>query len=100
MTSVPAISFLLLMLGGGSLEGQSVAAASQTVAEFDFWNWQAVKTPMSADGIVVDPQQDNVWYVASSSGLFITRDNGATWTQGLSDPVSKQAIAIDPFDAT
>jgi photosystem II stability/assembly factor-like uncharacterized protein len=30
--------------------------------------------------IKVDPQDQNLWYVSSSKGLYITRDGGATWT--------------------
>ena len=86
------ISFLL----GGIrlLSGQ----ASVTSAQLDFWNWRSVNSPAAADGILVAPDDDDTWYVASSNGLFITRDGGRTWTQGLPDPVNKNAIAIDPFD--
>lgn len=66
--------------------------------QFDYWNWYAVKAPMQAQGILVDATSDSTWYVASNTGLYITRDGGGTWTQSLTTPVAKEAIAADPVN--
>src|SRR6266404_3965982 len=75
------------------------AQVPTTVVQLDYWNWTPMKTPASADGIVIDPTDDNTWYVASDSGLFITRDGGIIWTRPLQDPVLRRAVAVDPFNA-
>lgn len=74
------------------------AQTSRTVAQLDFWNWTYVDAPASAEGIVVDPEDDEIWYLPSGSGLFITRDGGASWVQELQSSVLKGALAIDPLN--
>jgi hypothetical protein len=42
-----------------------------------------------ATAVAVDPSDSNVVYVGSSSGVFVSRDSGATWAlrdEGMSDP--------------
>ena len=72
------------------------AQDSRPTVQIDFWNWYSVKPPVQAQDIVIDPDSDSTWYVASNSGLYITNDAGNTWVQTLTDPVGRGGIAIDP----
>lgn len=66
--------------------------------------WSRVSIPtmnavsdLAVQQIVIDVQDSSIWYVAADSGLFITRDGGATWTLSVaaSSPASN-IIAPDP----
>ncbi len=65
------------------------------------WNWTLAAIPMGNDkveGILIDPQDENVWYVSSiDSGLYITRDAGATWKHPLQGRgLDQEGFQIDP----
>lgn len=62
-------------------------------------NGQAVHAQLTApvSGFAADPQDHNRIYAATPSGLFLSEDNGQTWSL-LRDGASL-AIAIDPFDS-
>ena len=49
-------------------------------------------------GFAVDPQDRNRTFAATSSGLFLTQDNGSTWVRLYDGPCL--AIAVDPFDSS
>jgi hypothetical protein len=59
-----AASALILLCGLGIL-----AQGTRTTAQFDFWNWYALKSPAPAEGIVVDPVSDNILYATTKNGL-------------------------------
>jgi photosystem II stability/assembly factor-like uncharacterized protein len=60
--------------------------------------WSFLGAPMgdtSLREMLVDPTDDQLWYVTSdSNGLYITRDGGSSWEQHLSGNIG--AIALDP----
>ncbi|HEV3196916.1 MAG TPA: hypothetical protein VGZ73_03390 [Bryobacteraceae bacterium] len=60
---------------------------------------QAVHSQFMApvSGFAVDPQDHNRIYAATPKGLFLSGDNGQTWSL-LRDGASL-AIAVDPFDS-
>jgi len=65
------------------------------------WNWALAAIPMGNDkveGILIDPGDENVWYVSSiDSGLYITRDAGATWEHPLQGRgLDQEGFQIDP----
>jgi hypothetical protein len=71
------------------------------------WPWTFVGPPLGqrlVNAIVVDPDDDNVWYVPSMSGLYITRNGGASWELSLAPSgingsiMGGEALAIDPTD--
>jgi hypothetical protein len=48
--------------------------------------------------ILIDPNDDNLWYVATSgNGLYVTRDGGATWETHLTGYT--WGLAIDPTNS-
>jgi len=60
------------------------------------WFWQFLGAPSGVTGveqIFVDPVDDGIWYVTTStSGLLITRDGGQSWEAHLSGQVSTFVI--------
>ncbi len=65
------------------------------------WDWQFVNAPLgdsTNEGILVDPDDDNVWYVSSiSNGLYITRNGGNSWEHPLiGKGVNVEGFQIDP----
>ena len=65
------------------------------------WNWQFAGTPFSPstiEGILLDPVDENVWYVSSiDSGLYMTRDAGETWEHPLAGRgLDQEGFQIDP----
>ena len=96
MKSFLAVGVLFVFSGIPNLSAQ----ATQTTTQFDLWYWRPVKPPAAPQGIAVDPGNDNIWYLASDSGMYVTRDGGATWAQGVAGPVTKEGIGIDPLDPT
>jgi hypothetical protein len=66
-----------------------------------------VGAPLGAryvNSINLDPEDENVWYVTSMSGLYITRNGGASWELSLVGTginggiMGDEALAIDPTD--
>jgi uncharacterized protein (TIGR03437 family) len=64
-----------------------------------FYNWRAARGPAFASGILVDPTNDEIWYVSSPEGLFITRNGGDSWLRALAGEVAPEAFVIDPINA-
>jgi len=64
------------------------APATQQVAE----NWYRLK--MSADGRTIAIAANGIESVAPGSGIFVSRDGGATWTRGLTRTGDYTAIAM------
>ncbi len=52
------------------------------------WNWQFAGYPPGnneVEGILIDPDDENLWYVSTiQGGLYITRNGGVTWEHPLS----------------
>ena len=68
------------------------------------WNWQFVSAPLGdakIEGVLVDPQNDNTWYVSTiEQGLYITRDSGESWEHPLSGRgLDMEGYQIDPVNA-
>jgi hypothetical protein len=63
----------------------------------DFFRWTFKATPPGSRPfkIVVDPSNDNVWYVGTSDGVYITKNAGSTWAHYLAGTIS-WGIAADP----
>jgi len=65
------------------------------------WDWQHIKAPFNdrtVSGILVDPEDDNIWYVSSiENGLYITRDGGTSWEHPLiGKGLDAEGYQIDP----
>ena len=65
------------------------------------WTWQFVSAPLGdakIEGILVDPEDENTWYVSSiDQGLYITRDGGTTWEHPLKGRgLDAEGYQIDP----
>jgi len=62
-------------------------------------NGQATQTQLttSISGFAVDPHNQSRIYAATSTGLFVSEDNGGTWSQVRDGPCL--AVAVDPFDS-
>ncbi len=92
-SSLLLLSTLVLHLNSGStlahLNGlqtvsqENVEAALQPAS----WSWQFVSAPLGdakIEGILVDPEDDRIWYVSTlDQGLYITRDGGQSWEHPL-----------------
>jgi uncharacterized protein (TIGR03437 family) len=89
-----AASALILLCGLGIL-----AQGTRTTAQFDFWNWYALKSPAPAEGIVVDPVSDNILYATTKNGLYVSTDTGNTWVQRTPNHIAKEAFVFDPVNA-
>jgi len=50
--------------------------------------------------IIVDPRDDQLLYVASDRGVFVSRNQGATWTQGFATPRTGNHPGVLAQDAT
>jgi hypothetical protein len=85
----------LISLCGFGLRAQG----PRTTAQFDFWNWYALKSPAPAEGIVADPLNDNVLYATTQNGLYVSSDSGNTWQQRTPNHIAKEAFAFDPLNA-
>jgi photosystem II stability/assembly factor-like uncharacterized protein len=74
--------------------------AGETNGHLQIQSGQAIQTQLTAtiSGFAVDPQDHSRIYAATLSGLFMSEDNGATWSPLLGGPCL--AIAVDPFDST
>ncbi|NLD38510.1 MAG: hypothetical protein GX654_16745 [Desulfatiglans sp.] len=60
-------------------------------------HWQFAAAPMGDPDIYeihIDPENENIWYVTSWNGIYITRNGGNTWENHLSDFTF--GFAIDP----
>jgi formylglycine-generating enzyme required for sulfatase activity len=66
----------------------------------NFLKWEFKAAPNGDPGlnrICIDPDDDNLWYVASrANGLYITRDAGNTWKQHLKGKT--WGLFIDPIN--
>ena len=65
------------------------------------WNWQFSGTPLgdtTVSGILIDPEDENIWYVSSSqNGLYITRNSGNSWEHPLvGKGLDEEGYQIDP----
>jgi hypothetical protein len=61
------------------------------------FSWGAVIRPMNdpcVSSIVVDPTNDAAWYVGGLKGLYMTKNDGNSWTQPLSGSV--RALILVP----
>jgi photosystem II stability/assembly factor-like uncharacterized protein len=77
--------------------------AAQVTAQpvaVDYYSWRSFRAPGAASGILVDPANDEIWYVSSPNGLFITRNGGDAWSQVLTGDVAPEAVLIDPVNAS
>lgn len=74
--------------------------AGETNGQIQIQNGQATQTQLTAtiSGFAVDPRDHSRIYAATLSGLFVSQDNGATWSLLLAGPCL--AVAVDPFDST
>lgn len=77
--------------------GRSALGFSESPTAALSWIFQGSPTA-SGDvaEIAVDPEQDNLWYVATPTGMFVTWSGGESWTLGFEGNVG--AVAIDPND--
>lgn len=85
---------LFICLGLGLLLYSLISA---NAASADDWIWEFMGVPMgetSIQHIYLDPDDDDTWYVTSSSGVYITRDGGDSWENHLSG--DSRGFAIDP----
>ncbi len=61
--------------------------------------WESIGGPngdTDLRDIVIDPRDDNIWYVGSqNNGLYVTRDGGNSWTSFLGGTIG--SIVIDPY---
>lgn len=60
-------------------------------------DWEHRGGPSEDLGITdleIDPEDGALWYVATPTGLYVTRDGGDSWTQGIEGNVG--AVEIDP----
>ena len=74
-------------------------------------DWRFIEAPngdLGLNKILIDPNDDNLWYVATSgNGLHVTRDGGATWethltgyTWGLEiDPTNSNTVYAGSYSA-
>jgi photosystem II stability/assembly factor-like uncharacterized protein len=65
------------------------------------WNWEYMGRPFgdsAVNEIVVHPDDDDLWFVSSWRGIYITRDAGKSWEQHLNGFSS--AIEIDPANSS
>lgn len=60
-----------------------VTLAPHTVNGFSWGNVIRPNGDACVDHIVVDPTNDAAWYVGGFNGLYMTKNNGLTWTQPL-----------------
>ena len=64
-------------------------------------DWRFMEAPNGGLGlwkILIDPNDDNLWYVATTrNGLYVTRDGGATWETHLTG--TTWGLAIDPTNS-
>jgi len=50
--------------------------------------------------VIVDPANNQIVYLASNSGLFVSTDGGFNWTQGTAPGGDVQSLALDPTSPT
>ncbi len=65
------------------------------------WNWEYMGRPWgdsAVNEIVVHPDDENLWFVTSWRGIYITRDAGKTWEKHLNG--FSAAIEIDPANSS
>lgn len=64
-------------------------------------DWRFVKAPngiLRPNKILIDPTDDDLWYVATAgNGLLVTRDGGTTWETHLTG--TTWGLAMDPRDS-
>jgi len=93
------VAVLVLLLAGPAAAATCpfnipiVTIPPQQVAGF---NWGPVIRPMGdacIEKIDVDPTNDNAWYAGGPSGLYMTKDAGATWKKPVSGHVHALVIA-------
>ena len=69
--------------------------SSQRPVQALSWEFRGAPTEaMDIAEIVIDPQDDLVWYVATGTGLYVTWDAGDSWTEGIEGNIG--AIEVDP----
>ena len=65
-----------------------VVAVAQTV-------WNSVNSPFpGVESVAVDASDENILYVTSTSGVYVTADGGTTWNHPVTGIV--QALILDP----
>jgi photosystem II stability/assembly factor-like uncharacterized protein len=65
----------------------------------DDWKSEFIGTPMedySVQTITINPEDDNLWFVTSMRGLYLTRNGGSSWENPFTTYPS--ALEIDPND--
>jgi hypothetical protein len=72
--------------GGGSLK-----------LRLDYFRPTFKAGPASAkfDAIAIDPKNDNIWYIGSTDGVYVTTNGGSTWTKGLAGTTT-WGLSFDP----
>ena len=63
------------------------------------FNWSSAIVPQGdpcVSGILVDPTDEQRWYVSGFNGLYITRDGGTSWTKSRTRSINNQAVALGP----
>jgi len=95
---VVVFSFLFLQT---PLNGQNKINQMSTEKQGSAWTWQSLGSVLGnneLDQILVDPEDDAVWYVTSiEKGLYVTRDSGATWVHAISgNGLDAEGLQIDP----
>ena len=51
------------------------------------WKWEYVGRPLGDSlimTIAIHPQDENLWFVTSENGIYVTRDGGSSWERYLS----------------
>ena len=105
--STPATCFIVFLFvllclpfSGRSMPGGAVSCrAHSSVSEN--WSWTrvgAIQGVNAFDNIVVDPQDERIWYVISiENGLYVTRDDGVAWSHAISSRgLGAEGLQIDP----
>jgi photosystem II stability/assembly factor-like uncharacterized protein len=99
----PGIKKAELTIITESIDSVNSIQLSGEAVNFDLgpWDWKFIGRPLGdrdLSSIVIDKEDDNIWYVTSTSGLYITRDGGETWTKHLSESfIHCEAFVTDPI---
>src|SRR5882724_10739849 len=72
-------------------------AQTLKVPTLSLWNFQPVNSPAAElRGIVVHPDDDNLWFVPAGDGLYVTRNGGQTWTHPITGIMGSKPVRVDP----